>query len=353
MTRVDRNRTPAPANTRAQSPTAASSPPSGTDVEAVPTPSSAPVDAVEPSRARTTQGRPFNPPPSPVLLDETRAKGSDGAELARQMNAERITAYNREYDAYLQRFSAAVDTAPSLEAARAFGKPAPYEPITRLPVSQRGQYDHQLASPSMQNQATVYEAMTRLERKLAGKEMPGVYAFAEGSVSVMGQGIKGRVDGTSEGVKGETAFVYGAGTDMLKDPELLSYEGVEGAIGVSTEVDPSTGEAVHTVSVDAGAFGVEADSHGRVAYTVGRDAKLSAFDTEASAKGKIGSAYDGEKARTELFATAGAEIGDALAFEVTVGAGAQLLSKEYVRDVIDPSGRDTFDEVGPQRAGGR
>lgn len=293
------------------------------------------------------------PPVMPSLKDEARATSDDDRKGIRGSNRQLIRAYGKAYEAYLNAYAGIVSQAPSMDCVRGLPGPVAYDPTRTLPASQRRHYDDALAPPRVQTQRVVYEAVTERLHKESGKAMPGVYAFFEGKAGLMGQTVSGRVEGSEAGVKAKNAIGYGVSTAMTGDPSLIMVKDLPGALGLRAEVDPETGAWVQSVSAKLGGMGVEANSNGKVTYTVGVDEKVNAFGQELKGSLVAGSSYDGKKARAEVFGKAGVKLGDIGELEVKAGAGVQLLSAEYVEDVIDPQDKGTFGTVAALRTGGR
>ena len=293
------------------------------------------------------------PPIAPSLKDESRASCDEERQAIRDSNRQLIQAYGTAYDAYLKSYAGLVAQAPTMDSVRRLPGPVAYDPTRSLPIPQRRIYDTGLAPARVQTQRVVYEAVTERSRKESGKAMPGVYAFFEGKAGFMGQTVSGRVEGSEAGVKTKTTLGYGVSSAMTGDPSLLMVKDVPGVVGLRAEVDPDTGAWVQSVSARFGGVGVEANSNGKVSYTVGLDEKVDAFGAELKGSLAAGSSFDGKKARTEVFGKAGAKLGDLGEIEVKAGAGVQLLSGEYVEDVVDPSDRGTFGTLDALRTGGR
>lgn len=170
----------------------------------------APATYEGPSRARSRRA-PFDPPPSPRLLPEHPEHTPAAREAIRAENRARIASYNTQYAGYLETYVAGVQSAPSLERARALGAPLGYDPTSSLPAAQRAMYDDALAAPMTQNAVSAYRAIELKRLEAAGERVP---------MSV----------GLTVGVSGEVGMLRGAiGYDGRKPGGLVTASAGAGA----------------------------------------------------------------------------------------------------------------------------
>lgn len=302
----------------------------------------APTEAAatfEAKAATTSRRAPFNPPPSPRLTDEKWARTSEDLAKIRDENTKLIHSYNQQYEAYLQTYVAGVESAPDLDRVRAFGPPVSYEPAASLPVSQRAHYDA-LQSPRLANQRSVHEAIGERVLEEAGEKVPGFYAFFEGKVGLMGQAAKERFELHDDGsTKAKTTLQY-----SVKSPVATPVGTPKLTVSVDPETQKTRVAASSKISAGAGFVNIEADDHGKLAVDYGVGKKIEAFGMANEAAVSTGSSWDPSTARAEVNVKGNIKVADVEA-EVKVGAGAQLLTKEYVKKVIDPNAVGFFDKT--------
>lgn len=311
---------------------------------------------------RGSSHRPFNPPPSPVLLDEQKAASPEARQAIREENTARIEAYNRAYGAYLETYAEAVRSAPNLDRVRHLGPPASYAPAERLPMAQRAQYDA-LHDSALATQLSVRrEIGARVEQEL-GERSPGLYVFAEGTVKAAGNSAEVNVKLTERGAEAEHKL--GVGPDAGSVSKLIDDKP---AVGLSGTFDPSTGkfEGIGSIHVAGADLELGSDGHhklayendffgaeledGKVALEAGPGVKTTAFGADAKLSGRVGSAFDAKSQSTEAYLKGTVELGPAFKLEMSAGVGLQFVSPRSVKRAI--TGGDFFD-VSAHRVGGR
>ena len=275
------------------------------------------------SRSSVPAGSPFNPPRTPALLDESKARSPEQRDAMRTENTSRIGIYNDMYSGYLDRYADAVKSAPDLETVRGFGRPVSYDPEAKLPVQQRAQYDH-LVDPALANQKPVHLELGARVLKEQGVELPALHAFFEGQVTRYGNGVKGRLETTDEGVK-RTAMV-GAGASSA----MVAHGHSE--VAATVWVDPSGGEkALEIEGSHGGLWGaLEANNEGKIAAEGG----VTAGTHDASVKAGVHIGLNAAEGNVDLAPVVGASL---LGNEMNVKAGVsiQMMSPQLAKAAID------------------
>lgn len=313
--------------------------PADADVSDVVAPTQTPAATFEGASA-PKRWMPFNPPPAPKLIDESKTRSPEAKQDIREKNAARVEAYNVAYAAYLERYAEGVKSAPSLERVHHFGPPSSYAPTDNLPPSQRARYD-ELHEPRLAQQKVAYEALGDRVAKALGERDPGFYVFVEGKVSFMGQAYELRGDNAEGDFKASHALQFGVDNHFVDNDEVPG-------VAITESIDPVTKEMKTQLSVELAGVEVEADTDGRIAMGYGVGGKVG------DAEGKLGggSSYDAKQGRTEVYLKGELELGDA-GVEGKAGVGFQFVSKEQVKRAID-SRTGFFDlSIAALRSGGR
>jgi hypothetical protein len=339
MTTVNPNRPTTTATTPSTTPTV-----DGANIEALPSPAPSAATFEAPSKTRAA---PFGPPHSPSLTYERTATSSLDRERIRDENGERIKAYNKQYATYLETYKAAVESAPDLERVQLFRAPVSYDPDGSLPVDERAGYG-ELHKPALANQKIVHEAIGERVLKERGERVPGFYGFFEGKVGMFGQTAKERFELSQDGIKAKTTLGYSVSSPVVTPV---------GKPKVSVSIDPDSGKAKGAVSTKIGgaAFvGIELDTAAKLTVDFGVRKEQQLLGTKGELSVAVGSSWDPASARAEAFVKTGAKVGD-FDVEVKAGVGTQLLTKEYVAEVINPHAKSFFDDdrINALRSGGR
>lgn len=328
MTTVNSQRPISTANASAPMSPTVGEPAHEDGIESLPSPGPA-AATFESAKPRVA---PFGPPSSPKLIDERTATSSSDRERVRDENHERINNYNEQYRAYLQTYTAAVESAPNLERVLHFGEPVSYQPTANLPVSQRARYG-ELEKPALANQVVAHAAIGERVLKESGVKLPGAYAFADVKATVFGNGVKSRVIFDDDGLHTKNAVQLGLNSKAI-EPKLNAFGQTVG-VGVTLNIDPETGKVKTALQARAGGFGLELDEAGKMTAEGG-----VSVGEYGSAKG--GSSYDGKNRRAEMFVKGNLKFGE-LELEAKGGIGVQFLTTEFVEKVVDPDAKGFFD----------
>ena len=242
----------------------------------------------------------------------------------------RRLAYTETFGSYLERYSAAVESAPSLDAVRAFGPPASYNPTMRLPVEQRKLYGD-LEKPALANQIDVAKVLGKRVLEEKGVELPAVHAFFEGQLTRMGNGVKVRVEGTDEGFKTSKMIGVGLSTAPLH-------------LGEAAEAAKAVGEQL--------AHAAEPAHAPEASVTVWTDptGKEAAIEREAAAHGMFGSVEVDNELRLAVDGGVEVEIGDAA---IKIGGHERVAPMEGTFEVAPVIGGKALGNDLTVRIGGK
>jgi hypothetical protein len=303
----------------------------------------------------------FDPPRSPVLIDEAKAPN---VAAARTENRARIDAYNREYRGYLGRVEDAARTPEvnGAQLARATkGMLSSYQPLANLPPDQRKQYEL-MTGDVMAARLQLHDALG--ERVLADKHIqdPGrVKGTFDVRLTGLGNGVRATGD-TRDGAQ----VMHGEGLN-----NALVHDASEGAKLAAEEEAKKLAklglrEAAKT-TIDAG---VTHWSNGETSITakigeegggyIGVESEGKTLQTEGGVR--VGIAHEAEATLAAYSSTDGDNVGAGMKggfaahhveLEGQVGAAISLLSTECVKEARTGDGFYDDDRLQAHRIGGR
>lgn len=279
----------------------------------------------------------FNPPKAPDMYVNDPKLPGEMRDVIHKVNKEQASAYGDKYNAYIDRYRAAVKKAPNAAAIRRLGPPE--EPKSMIqPGMTVSHPDHDKKSSDWHNSTpnlSTYHANQAIGDRMydfTGERKPGsVWLKAEAKV-----GIKLEAKGPRVNVGGSVDL---DNSGKVRRASKIEMEQKVGPVSVKVEPGKKTSDSKVAVGVGIGGFGTKIDNKGGAETSLGVGKKGAA---------KLGVYAAGHSVQKTFEGGIKAELGgdeSPLKGEVKIGVGMKTITAEEVKDAFDTIGFHPTDKV--------